>query len=272
MLAGMSLTGRRPPPRPPRYPFLEDPPLAFCHRGLALEATAGLENSMAAFQRAVDLGIRYLETDVHATRDGAVVAIHDRTVDRVTDQVGRIADLSYSALSSARIGGREPVPLLTDLFEAWPDVRFNLDIKEGWAVEPLIDVLRRTGVIDRVCIASFSDRRIAAARRSLGPRLCTSLGPIGIARLRAVATGRLPPHLAPTYAGCAQIPQRAGPLQILTPALLRTAHRLGLQVHVWTVNDAPTMHRLLDQGVDGLMTDRPDTLRDVMTARGVWPT
>lgn len=257
--------------RSPSYAFLDGPrPLAFSHRGLATGETRGLENSMAAFQRAVDLGFRYLETDVHATRDGVLVALHDGTLDRVTDRCGRVAELPWSEVRRARIGGSEPIPLFTDLLEAWPEVRFNVDVKDAPAVRPLIELLRRTGALDRVCVASFSDRRVAAVRRALRPRLCTSLGPVGVAQLRAVATGGLPAGLAPRYAGCAQVPERAGPLHLVTRAFVETAHRAGRQVHVWAVDDPGAMRRLLDLDVDGLMTDRADTLREVLLARGSW--
>ena len=146
-----------------RFAFLEhDGPLAFAHRG---GAAGGLENSMAAFQHAVELGYRYLETDVHATADGVLLAFHDSTLDRVTDRRGQVARLSWSAVSRARIGGVEPIPLLEDLLGAWPDIRLNVDVKEAARRAPLVRTLQRTGAIDRVCVASFSHRRLRAVRR-----------------------------------------------------------------------------------------------------------
>ncbi len=251
------------------FPFLEhDGPIAFAHRG---GAAGGAENSLAAFARAVGLGYRYLETDVHATSDGVVLAFHDRTLDRVTDAVGRVAELPWRAVARARIGGREPIPLLEDLLGSWPDVRVNIDVKHPSAVGPLAEVVRRTRAIDRVCVASFSERRLAAVRRLLGPALCTSLGPRGVALLRAASTSRAAALLAPRDVPCAQVPDRLGPLRVVTPALLRVAHARGQRVHVWTVDEAADMHRLLDLGVDGIMTDRLDTLREVLLARGAWP-
>jgi glycerophosphoryl diester phosphodiesterase len=254
----------------PPYPFLDHPgPIAFAHRG---GAAGGLENSLAAFQRAVDLGYRYLETDVHATADGVLLAFHDRTLDRVTDQRGRIARLPHAQVRRARIGGAEDIPLLEDVLGSWPDVRVNVDVKDGHAVAPLVAAIRRTGSIDRVCVASFSQRRVAAARRALGPRLCTALGPAAVARLRLGAVHALAHPLAPRRVPCVQVPHRLGRLTVLTAKLVELAHRNGQRVHVWTVDDPAEMHRMLDLGVDGIMTDDIATLRAVLVGRGQWPT
>jgi len=254
-----------------RFAFLEhEGPIPFAHRGGAAD---GLENSLAAFARAVDLGFRYLETDVHATADGVLLAFHDRTLDRVTDLVGRVAELPWTTVRRARIGGREPIPQLEDVLGTWPEVRVNIDVKHPGAIEPLVRALRRTGAADRVCVASFSERRLAAVRRQVGPGLCTALGPRGVALLRAAATH----DRAAVLAGrrdrgvpCAQVPDRFGPLRVVTSGLVALAHERGQRVHVWTVDDPAEMHRLLDLGVDGLMTDRPEVLRDVFRDRGLW--
>ncbi|HYJ77479.1 MAG TPA: glycerophosphodiester phosphodiesterase [Actinomycetes bacterium] len=254
-----------------RFAFLEhDGPIAFAHRG---GASDGLENSLAAFARAVDLGFRYLETDVHATADGVLLAFHDSTLDRVTDRVGRVVELPWTTVRAARIGGREPIPRLEDVLGTWPEVRVNVDVKHASAIGPLVEAVRRTGALDRVCVASFSERRLSAVRRQLGPGLCTSLGPRGVALLRAAATHDRAALLAGRGAAaipCAQVPDRLGPLRVVTPGLVRLAHRRGQRVHVWTVDDPAEMHRLLDLGVDGLMTDRPETLRTVFEDRGLW--
>ena len=254
-----------------RFAFLEhEGPIPFAHRGGAAD---GLENSLAAFARAVDLGFRYLETDVHATADGMLLAFHDRTLDRVTDLVGRVAELPWTTVRRARIGGREPIPLLEDVLGSWPDVRVNIDVKHPGAIDPLVRTLRRTGAVDRVCVASFSERRLAAVRRQVGPGLCTALGPRGVALLRAAATHDRAAALAGERhrpVPCAQVPDRFGPLRVVTPGLVDLAHARGQRVHVWTVDDPAEMHRLLDLGVDGLMTDRPEALRQVFRERGLW--
>lgn len=254
------------------HPFLEHPgPLAFAHRGGALE---NRENTVAAFTHAVELGYTYLETDAHATADGVLLAFHDHTLDRVTDRKGRIAELPYRVVRQARVGGVDEIPLLEDLLGSWPDVRFNIDVKEENAIGPLAEAIRRTASYDRVCLTSFSDERLARARAAVDDRVCSTLGPRGVAALRAAAAtsgyGRLLARLARLEVPCAQVPLGLRGLRVATPSLIRTAHALGMQVHVWTINDQATMHRLLDMGVDGIMTDNVSGLRQVLSERGVW--
>ncbi|GAA4585104.1 glycerophosphodiester phosphodiesterase [Planotetraspora phitsanulokensis] len=255
-----------------RYPFLDFPgPLAFAHRGGAAE---GRENTMAAFSRAVDLGYTYLETDAHATSDGVLLAFHDHTLDRVTDRTGRISALPYREVGKARIGGKDEIPLIEDLLGTWPDVRLNIDVKESPAIVPLARAIRRTNAYDRVCLTSFSDLRLEGARKAIGREVCSALGPRGIAALRAAALaggyGRLLSGLARARVPCAQVPIGFRGLRVTTRAFVRTAHAIGMQVHVWTIDNPVTMEVLLDLGVDGIMTDNITGLRDVLDRRGQW--
>jgi glycerophosphoryl diester phosphodiesterase len=260
----------RAPRRPAAYAFLDTKgPIGFAHRGGAAD---GLENTMAAFQQAVDLGYRYVETDVHATSDGVLLAFHDPTLERVPGMAGRIGTLPWARVSQARVGGTEPIPTLEELLGTWPELRVNIDVKDLAATAPLVDVIRRTRAIDRVYVAAFSERRVAAVRRALGPRLCTALGPTRVALLRAAATSRPASLLAPRSVPCAQVPDRVGALRLVTARLVELAHRHDVRVHVWTIDDADEMRRLLDLGVDGIMTDRIETLRTVLQERGWWPT
>lgn len=241
--------------------FLAGPsPAAFAHRGFAPD---GDENSMAAFERAVALGYTYLETDVRVTSDGVALAFHDVRLDRVTDRHGRVQSLPWVRVREARIAGREPIPLLTDLLGAWRHVRINLDVKCGPAVAPTVAAIRRTGTLRRVCVGAFSARRIAAVRRALGPSLCTSLSPSEAVGLRVRAG-------AGVAGRCAQVPARIGRTLFVDSSYVATAHRIGVAVHAWTVNDPAEMTRLLELGVDGIMTDRADVLRDLLVARGQW--
>ncbi|WP_435874915.1 glycerophosphodiester phosphodiesterase family protein [Nonomuraea wenchangensis] len=255
-----------------RYPFLDHPgPLAFAHRGGAAE---GAENSVAAFERAVGLGYTYLETDAHATADGVLLAFHDHTLDRVTDQRGRISELPYRAVRRARIAGVHEIPLMEDLLGTWPEARFNIDVKEAAAIAPLAEAVRRTNAYDRVCLTSFSDERLVLAKAAMRRDVCSALGPRGVAALRAAATtsgyGRLLTRLSRAGVPCAQVPVGFRGLRVTTDRLIRTAHAIGMQVHVWTVNDPARMERLLDLGVDGIMTDNVTGLREVLTRRDQW--
>jgi glycerophosphoryl diester phosphodiesterase len=250
-----------------RFPFLDwSGPLAFAHQGAHSPGGPG-ENTMAAFQAAVDQGYRYLETDAHVTADGVLVAFHDDQLDNLTDRAGVIADLPYAEVRAARVRDSDGIPLLEDLLTAWPDVRVNIDPKHDAAVEPLIELVERTGTVDRVCFGAFSDRRLARIRAGLGPRVCTSMGPRQVARFVAAASGVPAGSFS---AACLQVPVRKGPVPLVTERLVTAAHHRGLQVHVWTVNDADEMHRLLDLGVDGIMTDRTEVLKAVLQDRDAW--
>jgi glycerophosphoryl diester phosphodiesterase len=247
------------------HPFLDFPaPIPFAHRGGAGDWP---ENTWPAFAGAVALGYRYVETDVHVTRDGVLLAFHDDRLDRVTDRQGLVRELPWGEVRRARVGGTEEIVLLEDLLGTWPDLRVNIDPKHGSAVDALGDVLDRLDALDRVCIGSFSDRRLDRLRRRFGPRLCTSLGPLGVLRLRAASFG-LP--VGVPRAACVQIPTDIARHQLVDRSLVSRAHAAGLAVHVWTIDDVGEMSRLLDLGVDGLMTDRPAALRELLVRRGQW--
>ncbi|HWH01996.1 MAG TPA: glycerophosphodiester phosphodiesterase [Pilimelia sp.] len=250
-------------------PYLDAPtPLAFAHRG---GAARGDENTAAAFARAVELGYRYVETDVHATADGVVVVFHDATLRRLTGRPGRVARLRWADLATLRVGGAAAIPRLEEVLEAWPGVRFNIDVKADAAAQPAVAVVRRLRAADRVLLASFSDARLARLRALAGPAVATSLGVAGVARLKAASlTGRSP--RLPASVVAAQVPVRYGRVPVVDRRFVAFAHRWGLQVHVWTVDEPAEMHELLDLGVDGIMTDRVEVLRDVYRSRGLWPT
>jgi glycerophosphoryl diester phosphodiesterase len=247
------------------------PVLAFAHRGGAYHPEIeGLENTMAAFRHAVSLGYRHLETDVHVTRDGVLLAFHDTVLDRVTDRVGSIAETSYADVQRALIGGRERVPTLAELFDAFPDARFNIDLKSHGAVEALAGFLDQREAWDRVVVGSFSIRRMRAFRGRTGGRVATSAHPLEVAAYVVLPSARLVRRLTGDRPRALQVPHRRGRLVVASPGLVRRAHANGLHVHVWTIDDPDEMHLLLDRGVDGLMTDRTDILRDVLRSRGLW--
>lgn len=252
------------------HPFLEvDGPRAFAHRGG--DIGHGRENTLAAFQDAVDLGYRELETDLHATADGVLVAFHDTTLDRVTDARGVIARLRFDELARVRVAGTDPIPRFDELVASFPEVRWSLDVKADAAVAPLVARLRGDErLLARCCVGSFSDVRLGRVRSALGARVCTFAGPAEIRRLRAASVaGPLAGGLR-LAADVVQVPIRVRGLPLVDRRFLATAHRRGLPVHVWTINEQPTMERLLDLGVDGIVTDATRTLREVLRRRGDW--
>ncbi|MFI5606674.1 glycerophosphodiester phosphodiesterase [Amycolatopsis sp. NPDC051903] len=256
--------------RPP-FQYLADPlPRAFAHRGWHLGDLAGMENSLPAFQRAVAEGYRYVETDVHATADGVVVVHHDGTLDRTTDGSGLIATQTWEQIKHVKVGGRVALSRLEDVLEELPQARFNVDVKANSAVEPFVRVLERTGAFDRVAAASFSDSRLARLRRLAGPKLLTAMGPRSVLALWANGWAPLLPlgRFASGY--LAQVPVKQGPLTVVDRSFVRAATRTGFEVHTWTIDDPVQMRELLDLGVHGIVTDRPDLLREVLVERGVW--
>lgn len=238
---------------------------AYAHRGGTEVAP---ENTLAAFDHAWSLGYVDLETDVRATRDGVAIVLHDATLDRTTDHRGRVRDRTWSEISRARVGGVHPVPRLDDLLAAFPEARVNLDLKDATALGPLADAVARTGAARRVCLTSFSARRLRAARRTLPRGIATSADPPEVVRsLLRARTGR---GLHLPQGSRLQIPEFVAGRRLLDERLLSAAHRVGVAVDVWTVNDRADMERLADWGVDGIMTDRPTLLRDVLLERGRW--
>ncbi len=250
------------------HPYLDWPgPIPFAHRGGTSEAP---ENTLAAFEHAVSLGFRYLETDVHLSADGVLMAFHDPDLSRTCGVDGTIADMTADELAEVRVDGRAPIPLMGELLEAFPDVRFNIDCKSDAAAGPLAALIRRYEAIDRVCLGAFSHARLTKLRTLLGPELLSCTSPQEVASLRL--TGRISGRVRRV----AQVPVRYGAprgptgITVVTGRFMRNAHRRGLPVHVWTVDEPDEMHRLLDLGVDGIMTDRPEILRDVLIERGNW--
>ncbi|WP_407939630.1 glycerophosphodiester phosphodiesterase family protein [Microlunatus soli] len=259
------------------YEFFDVPFLAFAHRGGAeLPANVGKENTLYAFGNAVELGYRYLETDVHATADDQLVAFHDPRLDRVTDRTGAIGELSFKQVRSARVAGELQIPTLAELIEAFPQARFNIDCKAEGAVAPLARQILDLGIGDRVCVSSFGVDRLRRLRKLL-PGVASAVSSRGIAQLRFLPwLTRVPliKNLIDSPGVALQLPVTttiAGrEVTVVTPSLVKAAHRSGRQVHVWTVNESAEIERLLDLGVDGIFTDRPDTLKSVLQARGLW--
>jgi glycerophosphoryl diester phosphodiesterase len=245
--------------------YLDHPrPLAFAHRGGAARRP---ENTLLAFDHAARLGYAYLETDARTTADGKLIAFHDAGLKRATDRAGQVSRLPWREVSAARVGGTEPIPLLEDVLGTFPDLRFNIDLKDAGTVGVLAGVLKRTAAWDRVCISSFAGGRLRAAQRSLDRPVCLAVTPAAMVTVRYLGQpgSGLARGLVRSGALCAQVPP-----QIATPEFISRAHQLGLQVHVWTLNTRAGIERALDLGADGVMTDEVELLRDILTERGDW--
>ncbi len=246
---------------PVRHPYLQFPgPLAFAHRGGAAEAA---ENSPAAFDHAVALGFTYIETDVRASADGHAVVFHDATLERTTDGTGPLGDLPLHEIQGLHLSSGEAPVSLAEALRRWPGVRFNVDVKSDDTVPAFLEAVADAEAWHRVCAASFSTARLKRLRRLAGPRLASSQGSAEVSRLVLAAPG--------STAACAtQVPVALRGIPVVTGAFVRRAHARGLQVHVWTIDDRAQMHALLDLGVDGLISDRPTVLREVLVGRGAW--
>lgn len=242
-------------------------PVALAHRGFSLD---GLENSMAAFQAAIDLGYRYLETDAHGTADGVAVALHDSTLDRTTDATGEVSMRQWSSVKVARIGGIEPVPALEDVLGTWPDVKVNIDVKGESGIVPVAQAIERTRSHDRVCIGSFSaHRRRATIARLSRPVASPASQREAIAWWLGTWVGA-DAGATLGHVDALQIPWRTRSVPFLSARQIALAQEAGKEVHVWTVNRRDHMERLLDMGVNGLVSDRADILKRVLVERGQW--
>lgn len=253
--------------------YLAPTPLALAHRGGALYGpNVGLENTLTAFRNAIDLGYTYIETDVRLTKDGRLVVFHDDRLDRVTNASGPVAELRWSQIREARFPSGEPVPLLVDVLDAFPGINLNIDLKSPGTAAAVWELVRHRGLHDRICVGSFSPRSITHFRFLSSGEVATAASPVGTAML-AFGPQWLSRLLA-TPADVLQIPSttvvRGRRVELVTERLVETAHALGKHVHVWTIDDADEIHELLDLGVDGIVSDRIDVLKDVLVERGSW--
>ncbi len=237
--------------------------IPIAHRGYSAKYP---ENTMSAFDAAVQLGFAYLETDVHATKDGQVAVFHDDTLERMTGMNGRVEDLTLAELRRLRVSQSEPIPLLVELLDAFPHTRINIDPKQDSVVAPLLQLLQDINVWDRVCVASFSAARLEFMRREAGDRLCTSTTPSEVTRLWLSRFG-LP--TGPRKADCVQVPPRRRHFTVVDRLFIRAAKARSLPIHVWTINDTREMGRLLDLGVDGIMSDEAENAMTLFRDR-VW--
>jgi glycerophosphoryl diester phosphodiesterase len=249
-----------------KWAFLDTPlPIAMAHRGVHFEAP---ENTWQSFSAAQDLGYKYIETDVRGTADGKVIIFHDANARRITGLKRRISQTAFSDLLAKPSAANEAinVPLLDATLDAFPQLRFNIDLKDNIAVEGISEVLRRTDSYDRVCITSFSTRRIRRARKLIGREVCSGAGVSDVIRFWVSRKSGATKQVAPVL----QLPMMLGAKRLVSDKLIHKVHDAGSQVHVWTLNDMHSIRTALDAGVDGIVTDEAILLKEELSSRGLW--
>lgn len=248
--------------RPPSS-FLSLPrPRVFAHRGLAVDAP---ENTLLAFAKAIAVGVNYIETDVHVSHDGVSVISHDPDLTRVAERKVQVAQLTMRELRRVDLGAGQGFCSLSDALDAFPETRFNIDIKCSATVEPTIDSVLSAGAIDRVLVTSFSDRRRKRAVAGL-PGVATSASAGSFASALIAGKLRAPTLVKRFLRGlvAVQVPETALGLAVTTERMLSQLHDAGVEVHVWTINDPIRMRELLALGVDGIVTDRADLAAELV--------
>ena len=235
---------------------------------------------MFAFESALATGVEHLETDIHVSADGVVYCIHDHTVDRTTDGTGPLASLASDVVDRLDAGyhhrddGGFPyrgqglgVPTFAELAISFPHARLVVDLKEDSVVGPFADLVGQLGVGQRLIVGSFSDLRIERFRQLTGGRIATSTGS---ATSRQWLVNSRVGRAGALWPSALQLPLQRRGLRVVDRRLVIAAHNAGIQIHVWTINDAAEMRRLLDLGVDGIMTDEVQLLGEVMAERGLF--
>jgi glycerophosphoryl diester phosphodiesterase len=260
--------------------YLDHPgPIPFAHRG---GAKLWPENTLEAFRGALAAGYRWIETDIHATADGTLVVLHDATLDRTTDATGPVAAWSHGALQRADAGywfspdgGRSRpfrgrgvrIPTLAEAFALHPDLRLNVEIKSRRPDVPrrLWDLIEAERLHDRILVAAEHTPTIRRFRELARGRVATSAGRAEAVAFFAASRVR-GEALVPVAYDALQVPERER-VRVVDPRFVAAAHRRGIVVHVWTVDEPAPIRRLLDLGVDGIMTDRPDHLAEILPTR-----
>jgi glycerophosphoryl diester phosphodiesterase len=253
-------------------------PVPIAHRG---SRYLWPENTLEAFSAAIELGLDHIETDLRMTADGQIVCLHDESVTRTTGAPGLVSEMTYREVAALDAGFRHfagsgfpfrgggvRIPRFEDVVAAFPGIKVVADLKADGMASELSRLVARHALHDRLIVGSFRDTRLGEVRRASAGLIATSTGSAETRRwVLASRMGRT----VPTAATALQVPVQMRGMRVVDDRLVGSAHAAGLAVHVWTVNRPGDMTRLLDLGVDGLVTDRPDLLRQVMEERGSWP-
>ena len=228
------------------------------------------EHPLGISEHARSLGFGYIETDIRTTRDGEPLIFHDASLTRLAEQNVRLEQLTLDEVRRVQRRSPELFPSLEAALTEFPDLRFNVDMKDEPSIDAAARVIGKCGALDRVCLTSFSASRIRRIRRLLGPDLCTGLGVRSAAVLKLASTVSFGWADLTRSAGCVQLPIRSRGLTVITPRFVSFAQEQGLAVHVWTLNDQGSIDTMLDLNIDGIMTDDPELLRERLRIRGLW--
>lgn len=239
--------------------------IGFAHRGANYLAP---ENTVEAFSLAVKLGFNYLETDVRASKDGIPFIMHDSNLLRMTGENFNINKLTSKDLATIKVKGESLIPKLQDIFEMFPEQNFNIDAKSKEVTEPLAEVIRKMNKFDHICIGSFSDRRIALTLKALNRHVCHSCGVAG--SLKYLFYSKMNKKPQRFTANCVQLPLYYNNYKIITEELISFTQKMGMKLHVWTINNEQAMNDLIRIGVNGIMSDNCQLLKKVMTDNIVW--
>lgn len=251
--------------------FHGTPPRVLAHRGFCGAGDGDdvvPENTLAAFARAVRLGVTHVETDVRATADGVAVLSHDPDLRRLLGRPDQIRQLTFAQLQGMDLGGGHTVPSLSEVLAAFPQLNLNIDIESRDAIAPTVAAILDSAATNRVLVTSFSEIRRAAAVRRLPGVATSASAPMFALALLCAKLGLISlVRLVLRHVDAVQVPQSTLGMTILTPRVVRALRRAKVEIHVWTVDDVDDMNLLLDLGVDGIITDRADIACAVVATR-----
>ena len=241
------------------HPYLDVPGVAIsAHRGGSIEAP---ENTIESFEYSIELGSSYIETDVQLSSDGIPYIFHDDDLKRLFGKNIIFNSLHSDEIDELILFDKYKIPTLESTLQKFPDTLFQIDVKTDEVVLPTMEVIKKTNSTDKVCIASFSSKRLKQVHK-LYPEICLSMGPFEVMKLLLASFGL---YRNKVPGNCLQIPIYQYGIKLVTKRFINYIHTIGLKIHVWTINDEDTMQKLIDLGVDGIITDRPKTLKDLLS-------
>ena len=241
------------------HPYLDVPGVAIsAHRGGSIEAP---ENTIESFEYSIELGSSYIETDVQLSSNGIPYIFHDNDLKRLFGKNIIFNSLHSDEIDELILFDKYKIPTLESTLQKFPDTLFQIDVKTDEVVLPTMEVIKKTNSTDKVCIASFSSKRLKQVHK-LYPEICLSMGPFEVMKLLLASFGL---YRNKVPGNCLQIPIYQYGIKLVTKRFINYIHSIGLKIHVWTINDEDTMQKLIDLGVDGIITDRPKALKDLLS-------